>query len=128
MFSQSPDDMAGSVINEDSDECVDATTNTWEYLQVRWTNIERSWLMLALPVQDNSWLSDSTASVTCDGDTASCCTGVTVSSTGGVANNYPDMLGTFVQDFSASTDHPTYRKDDLTLYFLNVSAVSTAWS
>ena len=128
MFSQSPDDMAGSVINEDSDECVDATTNTWEYLQVRLTHIERSWLMLALPVQDNSWLSDSTASVTCDGDAASCCPGVTVSSTGGVANNYPDMLGTFIQDFSASTDHPTYRKDDLTLYFLNVSAVSTAWS
>ena len=74
-----------------------------------------------ITVKDNTWLSDSSASVTCDGDANSCCTGVTVSSTGGVADNYPDMLGTFVQDFAASTAHPTYRKDGFTLYFLNVS-------
>ena len=34
VFSGSADDMSGEVINEDSNECADATANTWEYLQV----------------------------------------------------------------------------------------------
>ena len=78
------------------------------------------WADLKLSVsQDNSWISDSSASVTCDGSAESCCTGVTVSSTGGVASSYPDMLGTYIQDFTASSDHPTYTKDGYSLYFLD---------
>ena len=34
VFSDSADDMTGFVVNEDSDECVDNTPNTWEVLQV----------------------------------------------------------------------------------------------
>ena len=75
--------------------------------------------------QDNNWISDSSASVSCDGSAESCCTGVTVSSTGGVASSYPDMLGTYIQDFTASSDHPTYKKDGYSLYFLDVRLVLT---
>ena len=66
--------------------------------------------------------------MSCDGSAESCCTGVTVSSTGGVAASYPDMLGTFIQDFTASTDHPTYKKDGYSLYFLDVRLVLTDWA
>ena len=48
---------------------------------------------------------------------------MTVSSTGGVAASYPDMLGTYIQDFTAASDHPTYKKDGYILYFLNVRLV-----
>ena len=65
VFSSSTDDLMGEIVNEDSNECADATGATWELLQ------------------GNDWVSDSSAMVTCDGN-AACCTGVVVASTGGI--------------------------------------------
>ena len=68
---------------------------------------------------DNSWLSDSTASVTCDGNTDSCCSGLTLTSTGGIATTYPDLLGTYTQGCEVAGDHMCYSKGSNVLFFLN---------
>jgi len=99
IFSSSADDLNGEVVNEDTNDCADATGATWEILD------------------GNSWTSDPTAMVTCDGN-AACCTGIVVSSTGGISELYPEMLGTYMQDFDAQSDHPLYTKDGHTLFFL----------
>ena len=90
----------GDVVNEDTNKCVDATATTWEILT------------------DNLWQADSTAKVTCDGNTDTCCSGLSITSTGGIASTYPDLLGTYQQDFAASGDHPAYTKDGNTIFFL----------
>jgi len=100
VFSSSADDQMGDVVNEDKNKCVDATNPTWELLL------------------DNSWEADESASVMCDGNTEACCTGLSITSSGGVASNYPDLLGTYKQDFDASGDHPSYTKGELTVYYL----------
>ena len=78
---------------------MDATGATWELLQL------------------GHWSTDSSAMVTCDGN-AACCIGLVVSSTGGVSDLYADMLGTYIQDFDASSDHPAYTKDGYTMFYL----------
>ena len=35
------------------------------------------------------------------------------------SSTYPELLGTYVQDFDASTDHPAYSKDGHTIFFLD---------
>jgi len=101
VFSNSADDTMGDIVNEDKNKCVDATDPTWEILV------------------DNSWEADSTASVTCDGNTDSCCTGLTITSTGGIAATYPDLLGTYKQGCEAAGDHMCYSKGSNYLFFLN---------
>ena len=72
-----------------------STMSTWEILR------------------DNSWQADSTAKVTCDGNTDACCSGLSITSTGGIASTYPDLLGTYQQDFAATGEHPVYTKGDI---------------
>jgi len=100
VFSGSSDDLMGEIVNEDNNECADATGATWEVLQ------------------DNNWVSDASAKVTCDGN-AACCSNIIVSSTGGVSTNYPEMLGTYRQDFDASSEYPVYTKEEHSLFYLD---------
>jgi len=100
VFSNSVSDMMGEVVNEDDNNCVDATSSTWEMLV------------------GDSWQKDATAQVTCDGNSEECCSGLSVSSSSGVSSSYPELLGTYRQDFSASSDHPVYTKDDKTIFYL----------
>lgn len=65
--SGSSDDLMGEIVNEDNNECADATV-----------------AMLEVLLQDNNWVSDASAKVTCDGN-AACCSNIIVSSTGGVS-------------------------------------------
>ena len=80
VFSGSSDDLMGEIVNEDNNECADATAATWEVLQVQYSY---PFKMNRHPWQDNNWVSDASAKVTCDGN-AACCSNIIVSSTGGV--------------------------------------------
>ena len=39
VFSDSSDDLMGEIVNEDNNECADATGATWEVLQVQYLSI-----------------------------------------------------------------------------------------
>ena len=84
MFSSSADDLMGDIVNDDDNECVDATAATWELLQVHMSSLCLCrFTVTLLSVQDNDWVSDPTATVTCDG-AAACCPAIIVTSSGGV--------------------------------------------
>ena len=40
MFSSSADDLMGDIVNDDDNECVDATAATWELLQVHLNHVQ----------------------------------------------------------------------------------------
>ena len=71
----------GDIVNDDDNECVDATAATWELLQVHVSSL--CLCSSSLSVLDNDWVSDPTATVTCDG-AAACCPAIIVTSSGGV--------------------------------------------
>jgi len=100
IFSSSDQDLIGEVVNEDKNECVDATSPTWEILH------------------NSEWQQDDTATVTCVIPDTTCCSSLTVSSTEGIAANYPQVLGTYRQDYNITGEFPVYVKDHKHLYFL----------
>ena len=40
VFSSSADDLMGDIVNDDDNECVDATAATWELLQVHLNHVQ----------------------------------------------------------------------------------------
>merc|ERR1719244_210664 len=92
VFSSSSSDLIGEVINTDTNSCVDATSSTWEILL------------------NNAWETDSSAKVSCEA--SACCSSITLASTGGIGTTYPEILGTYNQDFSRSGSRPSYYKSD----------------
>ena len=38
------------------------------------------------------------------------------------STNYPEMLGTYRQDFDASSEYPVYTKEEHSLFYLDVSS------
>jgi len=100
IFSSSADDKMGEVVNEDKNSCVDATASSWEILV------------------DSDWQQDETATVTCASPSSSCCSGFILSSTGGIASTYPEVLGTYQEDPANSGEFPAFVKENKHLYFL----------
>jgi len=79
---------------------VDSTGNTWEILT------------------SEQWQSDSSAAVTCVSPSSTCCSTLTLSSTGGIADNFPEMLGSYQEDPENSGEFPAYIKGNSHLYLL----------
>ena len=50
VFSSSADDLMGDIVNDDDNECVDATAATWELLQVHMSLLNMSLLLHRDPV------------------------------------------------------------------------------
>merc|ERR1719244_593708 len=66
--------------------------------------------------EDTNSCVDATAS--CASPSSSCCSGFILSSTGGIASNYPEALGTYQEDPANSGEFPAFVKENKHLYFL----------
>jgi len=100
LFSGSADDTTGDVINENVKDCADDSEQIWTLLN------------------GNSWEEDATAQVECDGSNVECCSSVSLTSSGGTADKFPDLLGQYTQSPVTKGGQPVYTKDELYLYFL----------
>merc|ERR1711915_261553 len=56
--------------------------------------------------------------VICDGSNKVCCSSVSVTSSGGVANLFSEVLGKYTKTTSTKAGQPVYSKGNLYLYYL----------
>jgi glucoamylase len=110
IVSDAVEDTVGNVINDRKEECVDAAPAGWLYLS------------------NDAWQEDPSARVVCDGTVPNCCDTLLVTSTGGILERYPELMGTYTETYvnnnkrNGGVSHPVYVKagggGDTYLYFL----------